>query len=507
MKRPFSLSISIVLVFSLVILVPQFIFAKAPEGSKIANVLVEGKSETDIYTDLADRVSQWLSSDDFILTSEYERLTLPRDIFEFDIQGTVDQFQEETEQSFFSFFKKEKSVQLPLKVFVKQNHPDIQHLQSLDYINSEQMIKQLLNMAKNLEADSVNIEYNDEINLPFAEVAAHKLPIPDELSYATIKNIAKDLNEQMISPMETFSYLNALELPDSLKDSNEELSFVATGLYEAILQTNMAIIKRQHHLQLPKYANRGLDVFIHQSKQKDFVTQNNNHTAYQIKATLEDRELHVSIHSLEQPFIYDYNTENEETIKPRTIYRYSKDLSPGETELIQEGEDGFSIEVYRTTLSHSDEVLTSERISKDIYLPTPKIVLTSTEDAPEESESTVDPDEISDELDDIEQSLGDFNEWLTGDTNSDELSEDITLRPFFYLIPSQFLPFLTDQNEDFAERFAKLEQMIQNNESLNEELIIERLVDLELRLETLKEQYEKIVDILVEHDLLEKGDE
>lgn len=154
-----------------VLIIPSSILAKSPEGSKIANILVEGKSESEMANELADRVSTWMNGNDFILISDYERITLPRDIFEFDIQGTIDQFQQETKQSFFSFFKPPQSVQIPLQVSVKQTHDDIEHFQSLEYINHEKSIQQLLNTAENLAEKSFNLAYTDEENLPFEEVA------------------------------------------------------------------------------------------------------------------------------------------------------------------------------------------------------------------------------------------------------------------------------------------------------------------------------------------------
>lgn len=511
MKRRFRLIFAVILSTLFTFNISSFVLAKAPDGSRIANVLVEGKDETDIYNYLVDRVNDWLKGDDFILMSHYERIAISRDIFEFDIQGTIDQFEQEIKRSISSFFKKQKAVEMPLKVFIKQNHPDVEYLQSLDYIDSKKVLQRLLPLAENLQYDSVEIVYFDETNLPFEEVATYELSIPDDLSFATVKNFSAHLNGQLIKPMKTFSFLESIEIRDSLKNANEELSFVATGLYKILLQTDIDIVKRHHHLQVPNYASPGLDILINRDEGKDFIIQNNSDSAYEIYTSIEDRKLHVSIHTLEQSFTYDYEVKNEASISPRTIYRYSDELKPGETEVIQTGEDGLSIETYRTTFSENDEIVRTDLISKDVYLPTPKILLASTEDAPEESDEVIDPDEIDEELDDMEESIVELNRWLTGDTRDDVDGEDhdqdeLTLRPFFYLIPANFVPFLTDQDEDFVDRFAKLEEMIKNNEQLTDEVVLTRLVELEARLESLKEQYESIAETLVEHDLLKKGD-
>src|SRR5690625_1582967 len=457
--------------------------------------------------ELADRVSAWMNGNNFILISNYERITLPRDIFEFDIQGTIDQFQQENKRSFFSFLKTSKSVQLPLKVFIKQNHDDIKHLQSLDYINHEKVMQQLLNVAENLAEDSFKLSYTDEENLPFEEVAKNEQTIPEDLSQAILNNLMNDLNEQVIKPQGIFSLLESIKLPSALENSSEELSFVATSLYEIVLQTNLAIIDRHHHLQLPKYAKPGLDVLIDQHNDKDFLVQNNDATAYQIKASIENDKWHISIHSLAQEFVYHYDAKNEQIIPPRTIYRYSKDLSPGEEKLIQKGKDGLAIEIFRETYGTSSEPLNSERMSKDVYLPTPEIILTATEDLPEDNElteETVDPDEVDAELDELEQNLSNVNKWLTGDIDDADDLEEMTLWPFLSIVP----PFETNEGQSSTERLTELEEMIANREQEEtDEILLTRLVDLELRLEALKELYDELIDTLDTHDLLNKGDD
>src|SRR5699024_6058425 len=95
---------------------------------------------------------------------------------------------------------------------------------------------------------------------------------------------------------------------------------------------------------------------------------------------------------------YEVKVENEQEIKPRTIYRYSKKMNPGEQEVVQAGKSGLTLDVIRSIYEDGTYV-DDEVISRDLYLPTPTILLVSPDEPDiEEGDSTAD-DELLDEDD------------------------------------------------------------------------------------------------------------
>src|SRR5699024_252686 len=72
-------------------------------------------------------------------------------------------------------------------------------------------------------------------------------------------------------------------------------------------------------------------------------------------------------------------------IKPRTIYRYSKRITPGQHEVIQAGVDGLSLKMVRS-IYEGDEFVKETLVHRDLYLPQPLILLVSPDDPEIEEE-------------------------------------------------------------------------------------------------------------------------
>src|SRR5699024_293171 len=116
---------------------------------------------------------------------------------------------------------------------------------------------------------------------------------------------------------------------------------------------------------------------------KDLIVLNNSNSTYRLKIDKAKDKVTFSLEGNQPTISHEITIENEKEIKPRTIYRYSKRITPGNYEVVQPGKDGLSLQIVRTTFENEDYVSESI-VSRDVYLPTPLILLVSPDEVVEE---------------------------------------------------------------------------------------------------------------------------
>src|SRR5690625_5134063 len=77
---------------------------KMPDGSTIANISIEKMSDGEVKKKLETELTIWQSGEDINLLSDFEQFTIPRSVFEFDIDATINQFNDRTKRTFTSIF-------------------------------------------------------------------------------------------------------------------------------------------------------------------------------------------------------------------------------------------------------------------------------------------------------------------------------------------------------------------------------------------------------------------
>src|SRR5690625_3639133 len=280
--------------------------AKLPEGSKIGNISVEKIDEKDVKQKLTEEIELWQSSDDIVLKSEFEKIIVPKEVFEFDLDKTLQTFNEQTKRKLDTFFLKRKNVHLPLYVKVNENHEKIKQIKEKDYINFEQTMENIINLAKVLDEKTIPIIYNEDEKLELEEIVKIEKEIPTDLSGAVVSYSINELNDYIIPADDAFSFIQTVELPDKMTRSTEELSFIASLLYEAMLQTNFEIVSRKSFLHKPSYIADGLDVYVNPDETIDFITKNNHEFSIKINAKQKNDKLQLSLHSSPLDLTYTY---------------------------------------------------------------------------------------------------------------------------------------------------------------------------------------------------------
>lgn len=522
-KKPLLLFGLIFLMF----VIPNETFAasKMPKGTKVADINVENKTEIEIRNLLTDEIIIWQAQDDIVLEGEFETYTVSRDAFQFDLDATMDQLKNKTKRSLANFFRRPKNVQVPFEVTIDESHIDIQAMNEKSYIDKAQLMDQLLDLAAYIEEYSLAIPYVDGEEIPLETIAEVKWALP-ELSQATLSYLVDELDGQVIPANELFSLLQSVETPERLVNSRDETSFLGSALYTLFLQANIEIVERHPQLTVPSYGETGVNAEVNKREDKDLVVMNKNDVAYRLKMEMANNKLTARLEGIESLEYYEISIENKEEIKPRTLYRYSKKVNPGETSVVQAGTNGLKVDVYRAIYENGvfvDEVL----ISKDLYLPEPRILLVSPDDVDEKDIEV----EIGDDYDDESEYIYDEDGNIIGQVPSgsisdylpDEIDDEVEYEAIKELeeLQKQYEEFLDKMIEEYAkslegindEHFttiAELQQQVQQLDrilaGLVSNLLAKGVIDQEFIIDLIEQGLvnETFINVLIQNELLDE---
>lgn len=522
-KKPLLLIGLIFLMF----VIPNETFAasKMPKGTKVADINVENKTEIEIRNQLTDEIIIWQAQDDIVLEGEFETYTVSRDAFQFDLDATMDQLKNKTKRSLANFFRRPKNVQVPFEVTIDESHIDIQAMNEKSYIDKAQLMDQLLDLAAYIEEYSLAIPYVDGEEIPLETIAEVKWDLP-ELSQATLSYLVDELDGQVIPANELFSLLQSVETPERLVNSRDETSFLGSALYTLFLQANIEIVERHPQLTVPSYGETGVNAEVNKREDKDLVVMNKNDVAYRLKMEMANNKLTARLEGIESLEYYEISIENKEEIKPRTLYRYSKKVNPGETSVVQAGTNGLKVDVYRAIYENGvfvDEVL----ISKDLYLPEPRILLVSPDDVDEKDIEV----EIGDDYDDESEYIYDEDGNIIGQVPSgsisdylpDEIDDEVEYEAIKELeeLQKQYEEFLDKMIEEYAkslegindEHFttiAELQQQVQQLDrilaGLVSNLLAKGVIDQEFIIDLIEQGLvnETFINVLIQNELLDE---
>lgn len=388
-KRKLTVSIIILIILG-VLFLPVVVFAsKISDASSIGGVPVENLTIEEAEVELRNLISEWLTGDPLEATNDFETLEIPREIFQFDLETSVKQLEEKMKRHWSNFFMKKENIHQELFVSLVPNAEEI--LNWPEYVEIETTLNHALMQAGNLKDNSVSLVYVEGASLELEEAASVSLEIP-AISEATVTYLIDNLNEQMIKPNVLYSFLDENILPDGMSNAEKETSFLASAMYQLVLQSNIDIIERHPQKEIQSYTEAGLEAKVDRDKALDLRLYHTNNAAYTMKASMDDETINLTLETAENNLNYDISIENEVEIEPRKIYRYNRDLAAGTEELIQEGELGLQVEIYR---SSNDAEAGKELVARDYYAPTPEIIETS---VLEETEAAEEQAPINEEM-------------------------------------------------------------------------------------------------------------
>lgn len=222
---------------------------------------------------------------------------------------------------------------------------------------------------------------------------------------------------------------SSYSLMDNIKQSklkivDEELtgvSILASSLYKAVLNTNMIVKERSIGHTLPAYSELGFEAKVN-SKEMDLELYNPNAASYELEFAIVDGALQTRIKGLPLQHQYEIFGSDEETYEPKTVVQYTPTLRPNESIVHEEGEDGASINMYKTVYSRTGEEISKTLISEDFYPPQEKVVKSGLS-IPDTPQAETEQEEEQPSTDNKEEALESDSQEIEQEDDADGVAE------------------------------------------------------------------------------------
>jgi hypothetical protein len=340
-------------------------------SSTIGGVEVGDLEGEEITNHLKKAIENWKRDSEILIEGVGVHLPIDSTFFVFDVEASVNEYINITEKPWYAFWKSDSIVHIPLQLTLEPELiTTIEENSQLDTEKTINNIKQQVSMLSEEPIEAVLMDLSalesERIAFSIEEVS---------VNLAGLSEVTEALNDQVISTGEVFSFLNQTsEISNSFSD--ETADFIGSMLYSLILQTDFDIVERHSQGVIPPYLEPGIEADIDLPLNKDIKFVNNNSPAL-LKVSLKDSSLLFELYSLSNKTISKYEVRDSQVVKPRTIYRYSPNLKPGEESLIQEGSTGLRVTIYRVVSDKKGPFNKEENIGEDYYPPTHRIILKS----------------------------------------------------------------------------------------------------------------------------------
>ena len=335
------------------------------EGTSIGHVDVSSLSDQQAAEKLSREIENWKGNQSIILSYMDAGISVDSDLFHVDLAESID-----------GATQGESS---PLVV-------SIQGLNS--FLSSKKVNTNMIDMdalGKEIALQGVNLNPGEKIL--YIENFYNQSGSVESISEVFTKSITPGIQDLIdaypeieLAGASPFSFLKFLESENFTGLSNQELSTIASCLYQLILPTNFEVIERHQGRELPEDVELGFEAYVNQEQGDDFIFANPNDAPYQITLNRQGDSLSMTLIGEELPYEITVKSRNEESFKPRVIKQYSPYLNKGEMKIAEEGRNGLRIELWRRFETKRGDLLKEEKLSEDFYLPVYREEIHSTKD-------------------------------------------------------------------------------------------------------------------------------
>lgn len=352
-----------------------FTGGKFGAGAVIGTVPVGQLSRTEAKEKLDQYIGQWQKQAKVILDYQGQEIPLKPSIFEFDEEKSVSQAAADGSS--------------PLLVSVNEQALQEEMKSALSVVpaslNWSQLEKDVVAKVSSLSR-VIRVHVDGFVKLPSEEkiVAEADLSLPFDMP--VLQEWTKKLNEVEIKAGGQFSLLSTMNAKGLTPLESNDLQFLASTIYSASLQTNMAILERHISQIKPVYIPLGYEAEIIPGKW-DLVLQNPSETAYILDFIYQSNKIRVLIKGFPSNDTISVVLADQKEYSPRTIIQWNTNLSPGEQVEKKVGQPGQSIKVYRVIKEPKGKTR-KVLMAEDFYFPQFRIVEASPTPAPSERNSS-----------------------------------------------------------------------------------------------------------------------
>ncbi len=360
------------LVVLLAIWLPNLIIDRAlakGDGSTIGGVLVKNLDEDAMEVAIQEAIRVW---QDTPITVEGGGVTATVDpkLLVFDVASSMAEYRTLTEKPWFAFWEGKRTVHLPLQVIGDEQLT--KQLESMGVWEAETTLNEVIAQASYLNKHSIEATVADTTSMEAERLALSIEQIPTNAK--GVLALVNTLNDYIIAPNEPFSLLNFLG-EKAEEANNEGVNFVASLIYHTVLQTEFEILERHAQDKKMDYLQQGLDAAVNSVLNKDLQFINYATQPTKLKLMIENDSLKVELLAQTKEKEITVRVSKDKIVQPRIITRYSKDLAMGQEEIIQNGQEGVRVEVYRSIVENG--ISKEELVSRDYYAPINRIVVQS----------------------------------------------------------------------------------------------------------------------------------
>ncbi|WP_226583411.1 VanW family protein [Halobacillus litoralis] len=331
-----------------------------PDNTVVASVNISGADKDDAVRILTKRIGKWKDTAYIRFEVDGKQMILDPQAFQFNVVSSVDRTMDKEAGGLVVTV----DDSLITKLNSMMNDAWAAEFDSGQFVRKlKEDIASLPNEA--LEYKAYNFLKTDASHL-YETIAQYSLHIPGEVSLSRSVEI---FDGMLLEDGEVFSFNSQLKADGVY--SERSLDVMATAIYAAGLNAGLIVQERHISHRPPSYIELGLEANVDPINQMDLMLFNSSSMTYQLNVKEENGNLIVQWKGFPASPDYSLKISSPETIEPKTVIHYSSLVKRGSSRLLQQGQPGKMVSVYRTNLVEPD--MNGELISEDYYPPVPRI--------------------------------------------------------------------------------------------------------------------------------------
>lgn len=337
------------------------------QGSTIGGMEVGNLKGEELKSALTNAVNEWYAHN-LTVSGGGSSIEVSSSTFQFDIESTVNQYEENYRKPWYAFWKSNTTVHLPLAVFPSEVVKD--EIASISTWDTDATYSNVELAASYLKADEVEAVVIDTSLLETDRISLSLEAMPE--GAMGINELVLALNDTVIDPQMPFSMIE--QLGEAINLANRgAINFVASNVYNAAVHVNSEILERHSQNEIPSYLKPGLEAKVDVLADEDLKFVNISSQPIVLKLSMDEGKLMTEVYTTAMETEVSVTVSEDEEIQPRTITRYSKELAIGQMEQVRQGKAGLRVSVYRTVYDEQ------KLVSRDYYPAVDRIIVKSSQ--------------------------------------------------------------------------------------------------------------------------------